>query len=352
MAQHGVCYRRTIVAFKTGKLLVTGGSPEDTSYNTLEEIPGVNEIARLGYHDILAMLKQNLDKPSICLQLVDTKQASKVAHNEQGDIIAAYGWRVLEHLGQGKDGTTFWGTRYGDEKQEKHIVKVLTPYAKLYQNHTEIFNAILRKLHERNQFPHSALMDHVVKNDFTNYKCNQPFKHIKQDRNQIHKALSNICKMNAWCIANTGFVFWDLGYSNGRNFMVDPKGTIKWVDYGGAGMLQCKNFEDIYNSYRGLPIITIQPMNGKKSLVLGNSDFVFCQFLFNYEFWSQPNTTVDLYSSMIQVKPEVIPEITKWVLPNVLSTKISRQLYEKYKGWDWLDDRTWKSIGKFFDANT
>jgi hypothetical protein len=99
-------------------------------------------------------------------------------------------------------------------------------------------------------------------------------------------------------------------------------------------------------------VLTQQAYTGKLSLVAGRSDFVFCQFLFNYEFWSQPNTTADLYSSMLQVKSEVIPEITKWVLPNVLSTKISRQLYEKYKGWDWLDDRTWKSVGKFFDANT
>jgi hypothetical protein len=134
--------------------------------------------------------------------------------------------------------------------------------------------------------------------------------------------------------------------------MIDRKGTIKWVDYGGAGMLQCKNFKEIYDSYKGLPVLTQQAYPGKLSLVAGRSDFVFCQFLFNYEFWSQPNTTADLYSSMLQVKSEVIPEITKWVLPNVLSTKISRQLYEKYKGWDWLDDRTWKSVGKFFDANT
>jgi len=339
------------VAFKTGSLVVDGVA-QSQFYKNLDEVPGVMELARLGYHDALAMIKQNLDKPSLCIQIVETRQASKIAHNEQGDMIAAYGWRVCEILGQGKDGTTFWGYRYSDHNEEMHIVKILTAYAKLYQNHTEIFNAMLRKCQERRPAPPTALLDHTVKNDYTNYKCDQPFKHIKQDRTQIHKALSNICKMNAWCIANTGFVFWDLGYSNGRNFMADRKGTIKWVDYGGAGMLQCKNFKEVYNSYRGLPVITQQALPGKLSLVAGRSDFIFCQFLFNYEFWSQPNTTADLYSSMLQVKPEVIPEITKWILPNVLRTKISRELYETYKGWDWLDDRTWKSVGKFFDANT
>ncbi len=347
-AKPGKCCRRTIVVFKTNKLRVTS----EDFYASIDEVPGVMELARQGFHDALAMIKQNLDKPSLCLQIVATRQASKVAHSEQGDMIAAYGWKVCEILGQGKDGITFWGYRYDDDSEEMNIVKILTQYAKLYNNHTEIFNAILRKCQERKAAPHTALLDHVVKNDYTNYKCDQVYKHIKQDRKQIHKALSNICKMNAWCIANTGFVFWDLGYSNGRNFMIDRKGTIKWVDYGGAGMLQCKNFKEIYDSYKGLPVLTQQAYPGKLSLVAGRSDFVFCQFLFNYEFWSQPNTTADLYSSMLQVKSEVIPEITKWVLPNVLSTKISRQLYEKYKGWDWLDDRTWKSVGKFFDANT
>lgn len=337
------------MAFKTKKMIV---SDEKGGYKSVHDVPGYKHLAANGCNAAIAFMEQNLDKPSLCLQIVHTKQASKVAYDEDGQIIAAYGWRLVQHLGQGKDGTTFWGYRYGDKREEKHIVKVLTGYAKLYQNHTDIFNTILRRIRDKNMERHSALLDHVVKNDYTNYKCRAPFTHIKQDRKVIHNSLSQICRMNSWCIQHIGFVFWDLGYGNGRNFMKDSKGIIKWVDYGGAGMLQCKNFMDIYNSYKGLPVLTQEPLHGKKSLVIGRSDFVFCQFLFNYEFWSQPNTTADLYSSIMQVKPEIIPEITKHILPNVLSSKVSRELYENYKGWDWLDDRTWKSVGKYFDANT
>ena len=323
-------------------------------FNSAEEVPGLDDLARDGHFDVIDMIKKNLMNPSLCLQLVDTKQASKVAFVEENSIkrmIAVRGWKIIQQLGQGKDGTTYFASRYGDENAT-HILKLLTQYGKTYHNHSQIFDAMIKRI--KYTPLHSALIkqEFDTNNHFTHYGCSKPFKHIKQVPFKVHKALSTICKMNSWCIKNTGFVFWDLGYGNGRNFMMDSEGTIKWVDYGGAGMLQCTNFEDVYKTFDYLPDCTIQPMNGKKSLVKGTSDFVMAQFLLNYEFWSQPTTTADLYSSMLQVKSEVIPEITKWVLPNILSTKVTRELYANFKDSNWLQDTTWENVGKYFDANT
>ena len=345
------------MAFKTNRLVVDGvdqADSEDSRYEDISQVPGIDAIASSGYHALKQVIQNNLDKPSLCIQMVQTEQPTKVAYDSNGDIIAAYGWNLVERLGKGKDGTTFWGYRFGDKKQEMNIVKVLSGYAQMYNNHTEIFNAILRSLQAQGLYSHPLLTDHVIKSSTTYYKCSKPFTHIQQNKEQIHNALAKVCQMNAWCIDNTGFVFWDLGYSNGRNFMVDSTGKIKWVDYGGAGMLQCNNFKDIYKSHKKtMPVLTLEKgFPGKESLVLGNSDFVMSQFLLNYEFWSQPKCTADLYSSMLQVKTEVIPEITKWVLPNVLQHKTTKSLYAKYKGWDWLDSKTWKSIGKDFNAIT
>ena len=91
---------------------------------------------------------------------------------------------------------------------------------------------------------------------------------------------------------------------------------------------------------------------GGDSLIIGDSDFVMCQFLLNYEFWSEPETTADLYSSILQVKRQVIPEITE-LLPKLIKTKLGKGMYNEYKkGWNWLDEATWRSLGKFIDANT
>ena len=83
------------------------------------DIPGFDNLIEKGYNDCISYIKNNLDKPAICLQIIDTKQPSKIAHDENGDLFAAYGWKCVQALGKGKDGTTFWGYKYGDTKEEK-----------------------------------------------------------------------------------------------------------------------------------------------------------------------------------------------------------------------------------------
>lgn len=346
------------MAFKTGKMIVDGVAEE--FFKSVHEVPGYTSLAKAGFNDCIEYLEQNLDKPALCQQIVETQQPAKVAKDDNGDIIAGYGWKFVQHLGQGKDGTTFWGYKYDDPKEVKHVVKIKSSYSKLFDNHTQIFNAMLRKLLEKGEKRPRALVDQVIKTDYNHYRSKEPFKPVKPDRKVIHKSLRDVCLMNSWCISNTGFVFWDMGYSNGRNFMKDHNGETRWVDYGGAGMLQCPNFQGVYNQFTGLPVLELgtdgsqnqRLIKSKESLVIGDSDFVMCQFLLNYEFWSEPDTTADLYSSILQVKRQVIPEITE-LLPKLIKTKLGKGMYNEYKkGWNWLDDTTWRSLGKFIDANT
>jgi len=342
------------VAFKTGKMVITG---DDIAFNKIDEVPGYKFLAAKGFHDCINYINLNLDRPALCIQVAETRQPAKVAYDAEGMLEAAYGWKCIHTLGQGKDGTTFWGYKYGDPKEVKHVVKIKSAYSKLFDNHTQIFNAILRQLLENGERKPRALLDQVVKHDYNHYRSKEPFRPIRPDRKIIHQSLRDVCLMNSWCIHNTGFVFWDMGYSNGRNFMKDNNSETRWVDYGGAGMLRCPNFDGIYKQYKDLPAVTLgtaqgQQVKGKESLVIGDSKFVMCQFLLNYEFWSEPETTADLYSSILQVKRQVIPEITE-LLPKLIKTKLGKGMYNEYKkGWNWLDDTTWRSIGKFIDANT
>lgn len=344
------------MAFKTGKMVVDGVA-ESEFFQSVHDVPGYTSLAKAGFNDCITYLEQNLDKPALCQQIVETRMPAKVAYNTDGECVAAYGWKFVQHLGKGKDGDTFWGHKYLDDNETKHIIKIKSTYSKNFDNHAQIFNAMLRKLQEKGEKRPRALVDQVIKKDYNHYRSKEPFKPIKPDRKIIHKSLRDVCLMNSWCIHNTGFVFWDMGYSNGRNFMKDKNNETRWVDYGGAGMLQCPNFDSVYRTFKALPVLELgtdthqRLVNGKDSLIIGDSDFVMCQFLLNYEFWSEPETTADLYSSILQVKRQVIPEITE-LLPKLIKTKQGKSMYNEYKNWNWLDETTWRSLGKFIDANT
>ena len=344
------------MAFKTGKMVVDGVA-ESEFFQSVHDVPGYTSLAKAGFNDCITYLEQNLDKPALCQQIVETRVPAKVAYNTDGECVAAYGWKFVQHLGKGKDGDTFWGHKYLDDNETKHIIKIKSTYSKNFDNHAQIFNAMLRKLQEKGEKRPRALVDQVIKKDYNHYRSKEPFKPIKPDRKIIHKSLRDVCLMNSWCIHNTGFVFWDMGYSNGRNFMKDKNNETRWVDYGGAGMLQCPNFDSVYRTFKALPVLELgtdthqRLVNGKDSLIIGDSDFVMCQFLLNYEFWSEPETTADLYSSILQVKRQVIPEITE-LLPKLIKTKQGKSMYNEYKNWNWLDETTWRSLGKFIDANT
>lgn len=345
------------MAFKTGKLVVTGDDIDnENAFQKIDQVPGYAALAAQGFHDCINYINLNLNRPALCIQVAETRQPSKVAYNDEGDISAAYGWKVVQLLGKGKDGTTFWGYKYGDKNESKHVVKIKSAYGKMFDNHSIVFNHMLRYILDSGEKKPRILLDQTIKYDYNHYRCKEPFRHIQPKKEVIHKSLADVCNMNSWCIQNTGFVFWDMGYSNGRNFMKDHKGETRWVDYGGAGMLRCPNFDAVYARYKDIPPCTLGTENGltpkgKDSLIIGDSDFVMCQFLLNYEFWSEPETTADLYSSILQVKRQVIPEITE-LLPKLIKTKLSKAVYNEYKKWNWLDDATWRSLGKFIDANT
>lgn len=356
MEQHGVCYRSTTAVFKTGKLITGVDLEEEVGYKNINEVPGVQELRRLGYNDVIAFLKQILDRPSLVAQVVDTKQPSKTAQDKEGVLIAAYGWKVVEILGKGKDGVTFWGHRYNDDKKVMHCVKILSSYAKNFSNHTNIFNYMLRHYHKKEIAIPSILQDTVVKVDYTNYRMKAPYVHIDfSNKHERRRALMEVCKMNAWTIDYTGFVFWDLGYGNGRNFMYNKHKGFQWVDYGGAGMLRTLNFEDLHRKTKGAPVCSLEPgdVNGKDNLIIADSNFIMLQFVLNLEYWHDPeNSTADLYSSILQVRRPVIAEI-KELMPTFLTNPLAKRIFKEYgEKHDWRLATTWESLREFINANT
>lgn len=325
---------------------------KEVGFASINDIPGYTSIAQLGLNNIMEFCENNLSKPSLCLQAIDTHSTNKVVMDSSNiDLVAAYGWKITDTLGRGKDGITGWGYKYNDPNQTMHIVKILTGYATLWNNNTRIYNAMLRAIQERGGKRHPMIFDQVVKDSVHHYRCERPFTKISKNEKLQGQYLSQVCSMNEWNILNTGFVFWDLGYLNGRNYMVDGKKRLQWVDYGGAGMLKTRGFDAIFKSMKGLPAETLlTPPKGKSSLLYANSDFIMMQFLLNIEFYNK-NPTADVWSSMMQVKAEIVPEIRE-TFPNLLKSKLSKKIFDSYRKSDWCDHTTWRSLGKFIDGNT
>jgi len=338
------------MAHATGELQLT--AYDRNKFSTIEEIPGfLEKRSELGH--IEEALKNNLDNHALCRQIVDTENPAKVARDGKGGLIAAFGWKVVKFLGKGKDGLTFYGYRYGHEKESTHIVKVLTNYGEQYHNHTAIFNAQLRRMHHAKIQYTPMIFDQVIKKQFTHYACKKPFQIHKPIGEDLYNTLVEICYMNAWCIRNTGFVFWDLGMGNGRNFMTDTKDgdNLKWIDYGGAGMVRCPNFRSLYKEHiQDLPELTLESstqegLKGKENLVEGNSDFVLMQFLLNYEHHAKPEGTADVYASMLQVRKALVPEMKAWI-PGYLVEDFTHNIFDKFKNSNWLIDSTWTRLGE------
>lgn len=333
------------MAFKTGKLLV--GKEHVTVFDRVEDVPGYAELADQGLVSVINFIHNNIENVDLCLQAAELKHAGAMLYDSDGQLIAANGWKVKQTLGQGKDGITVLGYKYSDQAREIKTVKLLSKYGRSYLNHTELFNEIFKTV--KNKSKNFFKLD--IEPDYTYYQNSLPLNPI--DVKDFNWVLLELCNINHWAIKNTGFVLWDFGFGSGRNYMIDNEGVLKWIDYGGAGMLRCPNFEYIYNSHSDLPNIELQePTVDKQSLIVANSNFIKCQFLLHIEYWlSNQNSNADVWSSMLQIRRNMIDEIHN-VLYSTLQSDLTKSIYTDFNNYDWTDEITWKQLRKYINANT
>lgn len=341
----------------TGELSVTGSNrrffilnqidKKNSGYSSVEEVPGYDALVENNVDHVIDFIRQNLNYKSVCIQAATYQTEENVIYDQQRKIVAAHGWHVVDILGKGKDGTTVLAYRYDDPDQKIYTVKILSQYGLQYLNHTEIFSKIIENIKRKNK----NILDIQVERYYTYYNLSTPLQTITSEN--FEDILVTLCKMNSWLIENTGFVFWDFGFGSGRNYMLDSNSQIKWIDYGGAGMLRCPNFDSIYDEIDDIPRLYLNEAFPKKeSLLVANSNFIMCQFLLHYEYWkNQKNTNADLYSSMLQVNTIVVDELVD-MLPRILYTELGNSIYTEFRNANWTDHITWKKVGKYIRENT
>ena len=75
-----------------------------------------------------------------------------------------------------------------------------------------------------------------------------------------------------------------------------------------------------------------------------------CQFLLNYEFHAQPDSTADIYASMLQVRKQMVSEIM-YLMPRLCKSRFTQDIFENFKDRRWDDQTTWKELGRHIIAN-
>ena len=316
-------------------------------FDRVQDVPGYTNLARNGHTDVINFLHNNLHDVDLCLQAAEHKVADTLVYNDHGELTSAVGWHVKQVLGQGKDGITFLGYRYNDTNRTNKTVKCLSKYAKQYLNHTTLFSKIYKTVANNN----NNFFELYLAENYTYYHNSKPLKEVEDT--DFDSVLPKLCRMNSWIIKNTGFAFWDFGFSSGKNYMFDNNSELRWIDYGGAGMVRCPNFQGIYEKNSSLPGVELAvPLDGKESLILADSDFLMCQFLLHIEYWkNRGSTNTDVWSSMLQIRRSVAHDFVE-MIPTILSTELTQGVYNKFKKHNWTDDITWKQVGKYINANT
>lgn len=334
------------MAFKTNGLVVSKGDADVyPTFLQATDVPGFGDLVKEELHQVTRYIEDNLDNKSLCLQAVDTRSKERVVYNENGELHAAHGWRIDRILGSGKDGTTVLAYRYDDKQKVLRTVKLLSNYGKSYLNHTLLFSEIFKSLDNKS----NNFFKLHVDSDFTYYNNSKPLNPLPIA--EFQNNLIELCRMNAWVIRNTGFVLWDFGFGSGLNYMIGNDSDLKWIDYGGAGMLRCENFDYFHKKYADhVNIELLETETGKENLIFANSNFVMCEFLLHIEYWLG-NENADIWSSMIQIRKSILPEFVE-VMPGLLKQKLTQDIFKKFKNHDWTDDITWKKVGKYINANT
>jgi hypothetical protein len=349
------------MVFKTGNMIILEEVDSDLpTYKSPEDIPGYRQASISGFAnwpEIQEFVSNNLHKPRMCVQVLETQQVANTAfvndtEKDNARVIAGYGFRSIKNLGEGKDGYTFLGQKYLDTSGQNYIVKVYKRYQQDFNVHTKMFIQCIRDIVKEGREVHDALIpDTVAKDNFMYYPTDKPYGEVSKDPKMILEALGRVCGLNAWCIVNTGFVFWDLGYGNGRNFMMNTVGKrkVKWIDYGGAGMLRCephlKKMLSVRKNVRIHETTAPAPKKAKENLIYAKSDFIYMQFMLNYLFFTNKKAhEIGVWSSLTQIDSTVLQQFKDWVFPNLLTDEFSQRLSHNFKDEDWTSPKTWTKL--------
>ena len=289
--------------------------------------------------------------------ITNSGEAVHYYRNLNGDreILYAYGYIAKKYLGKGKDGETIFGGSFLNP-DKTYVVKTISDYAKSYI----LLQMILHRICQQEDKP-SALT--TFKIDEVNfhymfYKADKPFIQIPNVGKDWYGALSEVCYLNQWLLQNHGVLLWDLGFANGKNYMLDDNGKMRWVDYGGAGLVKTKDFNTSLkpkgDKWAPYEKVLKNTKDNKQLLVDADNDFIRVAFFLHLQhviddYLQKPTDNINVWMSTAQLNQSVTHEIYNDILPNKLQDPWVKEMFELFKSHDFTNSTTWKAMGKYID---
>ena len=275
--------------------------------------------------------------------------------NGDREVLYSYGYIAKKYLGHGKDGETIFGGSFLNP-DKTYVVKTISNYAKSYI----LLQLILHRICQQSDKPGALTTFKIdeVNFNYMFYKADKPFTTIPNIGKDWHGALSEVCYLNQWLLQKHGILLWDLGFANGKNYMLDDNGKMRWVDYGGAGLVKTKDF-DISLKPKGDKWVHYERMlentkDNKQLLVDANNDFIRVAFFLHLQHviddhLQKPTDNINVWMSTAQLNQSVTHEIYNDILPNKLQEPWVKEMFELFKSHDFTDSTTWKAMGKYIE---
>lgn len=192
------------------------------------------------------------------------------------NILLRMNFKIIKKVGKGKDGTTFL---VKDKKNDKFILKVLSTYGKQYLSITKKF--VEKNIQSKHLYKLKLLSDDLILYPYEKLDL------VKTDTKNFPMYLKQICDLEIGLIRH-GLCWWDFGFINHCNYMVNKEGDIKVIDYGGNSFLTLSK-----NS-------SISVNNHRKNLVFASNNYLKLQFLFHIYYYGLGRRTKELLPSLAQ----------------------------------------------------
>lgn len=268
--------------------------------------------------------------------------------------IGARTFSVIELLGQGKDGKTYF---VEDDEKKTYILKHQPGYGRLYYHRTEAIQHNLKKVgltddpFFNSMFNFPDIMMCGLRNEVLIYPLDKPYKKLKPK--EAHKewinALVDVAKLQELTLSYFKLAIWDLGFASGLNYMLAPNGQTKWVDYGGnAFALYSQNkLLDKWRKFEERNKLA----EVKKKPCLGelNSTMLRWYFLLHLEYHLtdvedlHQRNFIEGIAIVLQVSNQFF-KMFETADDTLFKSKICKDVIAKTKNLDWTKPSTWQEI--------
>ncbi len=323
-------------------------------YHRPQEIPGWE---RLGPHMQTKIRKNWRDQNRVNQYIINGLPEDEIfMRSLKGtrDHLAAYGYQCEKVLGEGKDGKTFFGNPYLDT-EKKCVIKILSTYARNYFALTQL----LHKVCQDENKP-AALKTFKVDPElnFMWYQAAYPYTAIV-NKDDWHNTLHEVCRLNSWLCKHYGLLFWDFGFNNGKNYMLDNSSKMRWVDYGGAGLVRTENYdatiEGAGSKWKARMDLLETTRENKECLIDAYDTFLKIAFFLHLQYWQDRHddklNNISVWMSAAQTKKSVADEIFDYIMPLKLKTAWIKEMFELFKGHEFTNWVTWKKMGKYIESH-